>query len=235
MWFADELESSIESKYEKKLCEILEVPKEFIPEIKKTLVEKNMNLERFLELWEFCNEFEEETYLDVYKKLFRDISCINPIINMSCLIFWKLFDHIVENQHYLKLNSKKYDENSKTYIYTNLYQGKNGYSNLTSYFSVYKCFVEMAFRNNRCNIDIQLYDYFERELCSLESTLRYPFFFKKTYFRYLRKKLKNHSTVIGKLILYYYKINEERYKPGGIGYYVSENSWNINFSMKKLT
>ena len=232
MWISDYLEPSFETLYEKKICKILEVPKEFIPEIKKTLVKKNMNLERFLELWEFCNEFDEETYLILYKKIFKNISCVNPNINMSCLIFWKLFDHIVINQHYLKVVSKIYDEVDKKYVYINFYQNKNGRNILTSYFSIYKCFIDLAFRNHRCDIDVDLYSYFEKELFSMDKNFnvstRYPFFFKKSYVRYLCKKLKTYSKIIGKLILYYHKILEQRYVPDGKGYRDAKYNWYLN-------
>jgi hypothetical protein len=233
MWFSDELDKDLESKYEKRICEILKVPIEFVPKIKKTLNEKSMNLERFLELWEFCNEFDEETYFQLYKKLFRDIYYINPrinpIIDMSCLIFWKLFDHIVENQYHFKITSQKDRNINENYqLSTNLYQNKNKYNILAGYFSLYKYFIDISFYNNIYRIDPELYDYFNENEIIFQSKKSIPFFFKKTYFRYLLNKLKNHTKLIGKLLSYYHKILEKRYQPGGIGYYEAENNWYNN-------
>ena len=227
MSFSDKLDKNLESKYEKRLCDILQVPLEFIPKIKKALFKENINLEKFLELWEFCNEIDEKTYIQLYKYIIHTTS---RDINMSCIITWKLFDHIVENQHYLKITSPKYHKIDEDYqLSTNLYQNKNNHNILADFFSLYKYSIDIDFYDKIYKWrDLDLYKYFADELIIQIPTKKSPFFFKKPYFRYILRKLKNYSKLIGKLILYYYKILDKMYKPGGVGYFKSEHNWRKN-------
>jgi len=232
MWFSDDLDdnSLIVQKYEERVCEILEIPKEFISNIKKSLHTKNLNLERFLEMWEFCNDVDDEVYNHLYTILYNDL-LENKKLDTTFLIFWKLFDHILENK-IIKIDSNR----SNTFIYYRL-SGSKKLKILDSCFSVYKYKVDMFLVKYFSDLDYSKLSSVEKYLINdLNQTYisrpncePAPFIFKKTFFRYLIKKLKNYTKIIGKLILYFYRIIEKRYKPGGVGYIEAEKSWYSEF------
>ncbi len=241
MWFSDDLDadSFILQKYEERVCDILEIPKEFTSNIKKSLQSKNLNLERFLEMWEFYNDVDDEVYNHLYTTLYNDLR-ENKKLDSTFLIFWKLFDHILENK-IIKIDSNK----TNTFIYYRLNgskknkksKNKDKFSILDSCFTVYKYKVDMFLVKYFSDLDYSKLNSVEKYLINdLNQTYisrpnceAVPFIFKKTFFRYLIKKLKNYSKIIGKLLVYYYRVLDKRYKPGGVGYIEAEKSWYSEF------
>lgn len=57
-----------------------------------------------------------------------------------------------------------------------------------------------------------------KQFLNNELILNKPLFFKKSFYKYLKKKLFRYSKIIGKLTLFYYKILEKRYTPLNNGY-----------------
>ena len=204
MYFHDILGNELQIREEQLLFQYLNLPLDIF-----NLIKGEIDTTLFLNFYYFYNELSESI---IYEQMFGKHRYYFHISQL------KLFDYLVLNDK-IKLNNKGY-------LITEKYED---FTYISNYFknpliSNYKTMMDLNFKNVYFLMDEKpkiIREYLEREM-----VFNKKFFFKSTYHQYLRKKLRKFSRYVGKLMLYYKQILDNRYAPNGKGYFEAKESFN---------